>query len=221
MTEEALIPRMKRLNKKQRKIKIPILNFTLILFGVLLLVMSTFINIEFKHYILPESFFAHEILDKEDFIFSFGIIPQIPILMFVCSSLGKRMATTSVCLYILCGLFLFPVFALGGGLNYILQYSFGYIFAYIPAVLISGTFLRRKYSFLNMFIAALIAVLIIHLSGITYMSLIALIKGSGLNFIKGWINAQSGLKIIYDLILSFVLILIGKYIHSFIKFVND
>ena len=67
--------------------------------------------------------------------------------------------------------------------------------------------------------AAIFGVLIIHLAGIIYMIFIALIKGSGVDFITSWITAQSGLKIVYDLIASFVLILIGKYLNACLKFV--
>lgn len=212
MSEDVLIPKMKRIDKKQRKIKIPILNFVLILFCTLMLVASTFVNIELRHYVIPRD---------NNYIFTFNIIPQIPILMFVCAILGKKQAITSVFLYIILGLTLFPVFALGGGLHYVTEYSFGYILAYIPAVLISGQFLKLKYSWLNMFLASLFGVLIIHFCGIIYMIIIALIKHDGGTFIKGWIYAQSGLKIAYDIILSFVLILIGKYIHAFFKFIKD
>lgn len=128
------------------------------------------------------------------------------------------MALTSVMLYITIGLFLFPVFALGGGIKYIGEYGFGYILAYIPAIIIAGKLLD-KYSFLDMIKATLAGVFTIHIFGILYMLIIALIKQSGTMFIEGWIVAQSGLKIIYDLIISFLAILIGKYIHEGLKFI--
>ena len=161
MSEEVLIPKMKRLDKKQRKIRIPLLNFVLILFGILLLVCSTFINFQLKHYVIPFDFFENKHLTADDFIFGFYIIPQIPVVMFLTSFLGKKMAVTSACLYILAGMF-FPVFALGGGLKYIFQYSFGYIAGYLPGVVIAGSFLKKKYSFLYIFLAALLGVLTIH-----------------------------------------------------------
>jgi hypothetical protein len=49
------------------------------------------------------------------------------------------------------------------------------------------------------------------------MILLAIFKHSGSGFIFGWIQAQSGVKIIYDIIASFVLVLIGKYLHSGLK----
>lgn len=221
MSEEVLIPKMKRLDKKQNKVKIPINNFILVILCTLLIVGATFLNINIKHYIIPQGFTFDKTFSSEEFIRSFSIIPQIPVLMFVCSILGKKLALTSTILYTLIGLFLFPVFALGGGITYLGEYSFGYIIGFILGVYICGYFLSKKYSFLNMFLGTILGVLAIHAFGILYMVFIALIKHDGNMFILSWIKAQSGIKIIYDISLSFICILIGKYIHSFLKFLSD
>lgn len=221
MTEEVLIPKMKRLEKQQRKLKIPMLNVALILFCTLLLVCATFLNINIKHYILPLDIFSNKSLTSDDFIYSFYFIPQIPMVMFICSILGKKMSATSIIFYIIGGLCLAPIFALGGGIRYVTEYSFGYIFAYLPAVLFAGNILKKAYSFKNMIFATILGVLIIHIFGIIYMIFIALLKHDGGSFISGWIKAQSGLKIVYDLVISFVAVLIGKYIHSALKFIIE
>ncbi len=217
MSEEALIPKMRRIDPEKKKVKIPFTNIGLIVLAVILLICSTFLNINLQHYTIPSNIFTNN-TNAEDFIYSFFIIPQVPVLMFICSALGKKMATISVFFYILCGLFFLPIFALGGGIRYIGEYSFGYLLAFIPAVVIAGSFLNKKYSFPNMIIASILGVLIIHTFGILYMVLIALIRHDSGSFITGWIGAQSGLKIIYDIVFSFVFILIGKYVNSFFKF---
>lgn len=221
MSEEVLIPKMRRLDGKQKKVKIPINNFILVILCTLLIVCATFINIDIKHYIIPQEFSFGKTYTPQDFIYSFSIIPQIPVLLFTCSVLGRKLALTSTCLFVILGLFAIPVFALGGGLGYIGEYSFGYILAFIPAVFVAGSFLYKKYSFLNMVLAAITGALVIHLCGILYMMIIALIKSNGEIFIKTWIHSQSGVKIIYDIVLSFIGILIGKYIHEFLKFLAD
>ncbi len=221
MSEEVLIPKMTRISKSKKKIKIPLLNVAIILFCSLILVGATFINIDIKHYIIPSNIFSNKNLNLEDFIFSFYIIPQIPIVMFITAILGKRMALTSILIYIIAGLAYLPIFALGGGIKYIFEYGFGYILAYIPAAIIAGNILEKKYSFPKMIKASFLGVLTIHILGILYMCIIALLKHSGSSFISGWIYAQSGLKIIYDIIASFVLILVGKYMHSLLKFIMD
>lgn len=221
MSEEVLIPKMKRLEKKQRKIKIPLLNFVIVLFCTLLIVASTFVNIDLKHYIIPSTIFSKDLLSSADFIYSFAIIPQIPILMFNCSVVGKRMAITSTILYIILGLVGLPIFALGGGIRYFTEFSFGYILAYIPALVIAGNLLKAKYSIKNILLAALFGTFTIHLLGMSYMAIIALLKHESASFIFNWIGSQSGIKIIYDIILSFTLMLIGKYIHSAFKFILE
>ena len=218
MSSEVLIPKMTRIDKKKRKVKIPLINFVVIIFCTLLIIASTFININLKHYIIPIDLFTNKNLSMENFVFAMPFIPQIPVIMFICSLLGRRMAITSVMIYIILGLFFIPVFALGGGIKYFGEYGFGYILAYIPALAVAGRLLD-KYSFLDMIKATLVGVFTIHICGILYMIFIALIKQSGSMFIWGWITAQSGLKIIYDLIASFVLILIGKYLHEGLKFI--
>lgn len=221
MSEQVLIPKMKRIDKTKKKYRIPWLNLVLIIFCTILIICSTFLNINIKHYIIPQNIFSGTNLSADNFIYSMYFIPQIPVVMFICSVLGKRMALTSTILYILLGLFFIPVFALGGGIKYITEFGFGYIFAYIPAVVIAGNCLKEKYNFSNMIKAVIFGVLTIHIIGIIYMIIIALIKHSGGDFISGWIYAQSGLKIIYDLVLSFVLVLIGKYLHSGLQYILE
>lgn len=219
MSEEVLVPKMKRMDAKDREIHIPWFNIALIFFCTLLIIASTFINLNLKHYIIPRGLFLGKTLNYEDYIYSVYFIPQIPIVMFISSFLGKRMGLSSVVFYILMGLFCAPIFALGGGPRYFLEYGFGYIIAYIPAVVIAGNLFEQKYSFKNMIKASMYGVLLIHLIGVLYMVFIAILKGMGIGFIAGWIAAQSGLKVLYDLVASFVLILIGKYLHSALKFV--
>ncbi len=222
MSEEILIPKMMRTDKKRKKIKIPLLNIVLIIFCALLMIGSTFVCLKLQHYVLPDGFFSRgKNFDNRDFLFSFAIIPQIPVLLFVCSSLGKKLATTCVCLYFLLGISVFPFFAFGGGIGYLAEYSFGYILSFIPATLFAGQILKKKYSPLNMILATLCAVLFIHFCGVIYMIIVVLFKQDGREFIWGWIKAQSGLKIIYDIVLGFVCVFAGKYVNKFIKFITE
>ena len=136
MSEQALIPKMKRVDKSKKKFVIPWLNIALIVFFTLLIISSTFLNINLKHYIIPLNLFSSEKLTNNDFIYSMYFIPQIPTIMFVCSVLGKKMSITCTVLYILLGLFALPIFALGGGYKYIGEFGFGYTIGYIPAAII-------------------------------------------------------------------------------------
>ncbi len=221
MNDEVLIPQMTRVDKyKRHKIKIPFSNLVFIGTAIILFICSTFVNINIKHYILPTEIFSSANLTSDDFIYSFCLIPQIPVVMFVASVLGRGMTSTSLFLYILLGLCGLPIFALGGGIHYIGQFGFGYILGYLPAVAIACKFLQEKYSFPNMIKAAVCGVLTIHIIGILYMIVVALFRHAGGAFIGGWIGSQSGLKIIYDILSSFILILIGKYLNEGLSYIS-
>ena len=163
------------------------------------------------HFILPSGLFKGENLKINDFIYSYKLIPQIPVIMFVGAFLGRKYGIISILLYILLGLFAIPVFALGGGPKYIFEYGFGYILGYIPAVFFAGSILKSGFSNRNMLHAVLVGVLTIHIIGILYMLFIAGLKHEGMAFIGGWIVAQSGIKILYDFIFSFACVFIAKY----------
>ena len=131
--------------------------------------------------------------------------------MFIGGLLGRKYGIMSVLIYILLGLFVIPVFALGGGPKYIFEYSFGYILAYIPAIFFAGSILKSGFTNRNIIHAVLVGVLTIHIIGILYMLFIAGIKHDGGAFMGGWILSQSGVKIIYDFIFSFAAVFVAKY----------
>lgn len=57
--------------------------------------------------------------------------------------LGAKRGLYAVSIYILMGLIGIPVFTKGGGFFYVLEHTFGYILAFIPAVLIIGHFKKK------------------------------------------------------------------------------
>lgn len=179
----------------------------LVLACTFLVILATFIQLDITHFIIPKG----ENLNLQDYIFTYKIVPQVPVVMFVGAFLGRKYGITSILLYILLGLFIIPVFALGGGPSYLLQYGFGYILAYIPAVFFAGTILKSGFTLRNILHAVLVGVLTIHLIGTLYMLFLAGIHHEGWIFMKGWICAQSGIKIIYDFILSFALVFLARY----------
>lgn len=182
-----------------------------------LIVIATFTQFDFNHLILPFDSFSYFGADfrnpvvLQHFLKHCRYIPQIPAIMFIAALLGRRFGIASVVLYILVGLFLAPVFALGGGLDYVFQYGFGYIIAYVPAVFFAGSILKSGLTYRNMVQATLVGVLTIHIIGILYMLFLATILKENFALVMGWISAQSGAKILYDLILGFIAMVIAKY----------
>lgn len=190
----------------------------LILVGLcsFLIVMATFTQFDFNHFILPWDWFSYINADFKNpavfhhFIKHYRYIPQIPVILFIVTLLGRRYSLLSIFIYILVGLFLYPVFALGGGIDYVFQYGFGYILGYIPAAFFAGSIIRSGLTFRNMAQATFVGVLTIHFIGIVYMLFIGTIQRCGFDFILGWIVAQSGSKVLYDLLFSFISMVFAK-----------
>lgn len=181
-----------------------------------LIVIATFTQFDFNHFIIPLDAFSYFDADFSNptvmahFMKHYRYIPQIPIIMFIVGLLGRKYGMASVSIYIAVGLFFAPVFALGGGLDYVFQYGFGYILAYIPAVFFAGSIIRSGLTYRNMAQATLVGVLTIHIIGILYMLFIATIQGESLSVILGWIFAQSGSKILYDLLFGFIAMIAAR-----------
>ena len=116
----------------------------------------------------------------------------------------------SVVIYILLGLFAFPIFALGGGIKYLFEYNFGYILGYIPAIFIVAFLLKDKFSYGNIAKASLLGVLTIHIVGVFYLMLMAIIHRDAFSNVAGWIYMQSGVKMVYDFVFGFLAILISR-----------
>ena len=182
-----------------------------------LVVIATFTQFDFHHFILPLDAFSYIDANFKNpaviahFTKHYRYIPQIPAIMFIVALLGRRYGIASVSIYILVGLFFAPIFALGGGLDYVFQYGFGYILAYVPAVFFAGSILRSGLSYRNMAQATLVGVITIHLFGILYMLFMATLQKENSALILGWISAQSGVKILYDLFFGFVAMIVARY----------
>ena len=204
-------PRIRVIKKQIEGIRLTFGSLLLVLCCTFLLIVATFLQFNVTHFILPSGFFHGEELGIQDFIHTYKLIPQVPVVMFIGALLGRKYGIMSVLIYILLGLFIIPVFALGGGPKYIFEYSFGYILAYIPAIFFAGSILKSGFTNRNIIHAVLVGVLTIHVIGVLYMLFIASIKHDGGAFMGGWIYSQSGIKILYDFIFSFAAVFIAKY----------
>lgn len=177
-----------------------------------LMILSTFYELNLSHFILPAEIFKGNAVFPKDFVYTYKIIPQIPAVMFTAAFLGRKYGMASVILYLILGLFCIPVFALGGGPKYILEYGFGYLIGYIPAVFFAGSIIKSGFSYRNIAQAVLVGVFTIHIIGIFYMIFISAIRHEGWTFISSWIMYQSGIKILYDFVLGFATMFIAKYL---------
>lgn len=104
----------------------------------------------------------------------------------------------------------YPVFALGGGISYFMEYGFGYLLAFIPAVFLVGIFLKNNNNALKICAVAATGVCTIHLLGILYMLLIAVLRHAPMELVLNWIATQSSVQILYDIFFSVLAIYLGK-----------
>lgn len=77
--------------------------------------------------------------------------------------LERRLAVLSVIVYIMIGLVGFPIFANGGGINYIFNPTFGYLIGFIVATYFISSFKEK-----NIYISTAIGMLIIYALGMIY-----------------------------------------------------
>lgn len=191
---------IKKFHTKNPKIKFCLGTLALVALSVMFLIIATFTQIKFN--------MADVGLDS---YLKFEYIPQIPVVLFIATLLGECWGLLAILLYIGFGLTgIYPVFALGGGFSYIFQYNFGYILSFVFAVLLVSKELKRGTSFWNLVFATLYGVLIIHVIGILYLTVIALLNHDSFEMILSLIYYQSVSKLLYDIVLGFLAVLIAK-----------
>ena len=105
-------------------------------------------------------------------------LPNIPItlqLPFVCigsAYLGGRRGAASQAIYLAVGLIGFPVFAKGGGPQYVFEPSFGYLLGFIPGAFIIGHIADASTALGRCVWAMLLGLSVVYISGITYLWII-------------------------------------------------
>ena len=197
-------------------IKITIGTLLLTALCVLLLIIATFTQFTFSHFHIPIDaipFLSQEPADYEivnHFTKTYRYIPQIPTVFFIIGLLGRKFGILAILGYITLGMF-YPIFALGGGVNYLFEYGFGYILAFIPAIFFSGTLLKVKTDFLRIVLLSTLGVLSIHILGILYMLFIATLRHAPMDLISSWIASQSGVQMLYDIFFSIITLYLGRF----------
>lgn len=211
MNTKRLRKELDEFNAENKKLKVTMGTLVVMGWCVFLIIIATFTQLDFSHYVFGSLNPTNDSFLK---IKHCIYIPQIPIIFFIASLIGKRFGITAVSIYIILGLSFFPIFALGGGINYIFQYNFGYILAYIPAVFIVSFLLKDKLNYWTAAKAAFMGVLTIHIIGVFYLILMAIIHQDSFTHVSSWIAMQSGTKLLYDFIFGYFAILISKPIKQ-------
>ena len=88
--------------------------------------------------------------------------------------LGAKYGAMSVALYVFLGLAGLPIFASGGGINYIFKPTFGYLLGFILCAYVTGALSSYlKPSIKNYSISSIIGLLLLHIIGIPYLYIIS------------------------------------------------
>ena len=204
MLNKRIKEELKNIKNKEPQMKFSLGTLSLVAVCLALLIISTFTQIRFSG-----------VDTGINTYWKFEYIPQIPIVLFIATLLGESFGLLTILIYIILGLTPnYPIFGMGGGLSYIFQYNFGYIFAYIFAIILSAKELKKGNSITYTLKATLLGVLVIHLIGIFYMTINALIRHDSFAFIGNWIYYQSLSKILFDIVFGIIAILIGKGIKK-------
>ena len=97
---------------------------------------------------------------------------QLPFALLAGLLLGRVWGTAAMAVYVAAGLIGLPVFAGGGGISYVLQPTFGYVLALIPAVLVTGILTQHDRSTCRLVLGALCGVAVVYVIGASYAFLI-------------------------------------------------
>ncbi|MBQ8476498.1 biotin transporter BioY [bacterium] len=178
-------------------------------FCFLLMIVATFTQISFSHPWLQ--------YDDTGFNWVLKTVlynPQFPVMIFIIYLLYKSYSMLVYILYLLIGFFICPIFAFGGGIDYVQNYFFGYLLGYIFAILIAGKILKTENSIKSRIIAAALGIISIHLTGIIYCIFLAIFKVIDFNLIAPIFQIVTADKIIYDILFSIIILLLAPYIKN-------
>lgn len=137
---------------------------------------------------------------------------QIPATVLVAALLGKRYGLITIVLYLLLGFAGLPVFAGGGGWQYLFSNTIGYLLGllFIPTVIqpmLNKAFRGKGWlrgRSLWMVFAAVLAVVTVHCCGIAGILLQSLRGNIPLSQIDSWVMLLSWPVMLYDILFSFV-----------------
>ena len=138
---------------------------------------------------------------------------QIPTVILLTLIFHKKVVFRAFSIYIILGLFIFPVFHQGGSIGYLLTPNFGYLLGLYPLIkIIDNLNTRNKINVGNFLKNGFIAIFAMHLTGIFY-NLLQVIFYSQFNIFLYNLGKYSVGKIGYHFLMLFPLLLLIKPIN--------
>ena len=160
---------------------------------------------------IPLPFFIYKSTNN----FEFPITWQIPTVILLTLTFQKKVVFRAFSIYIILGLFIFPVFHEGGSIGYLLTPNFGYLLGLYPLIKIVDNLNTRNKLYVGNFLKyGFIAIAAMHLTGIFY-NLLQLIFYSQFNIFIYNLGKYSLGKIGYHFLMLLPLLLLIKPIKHF------
>jgi len=145
--------------------------------------------------------------------FDLPITWQIPTIILLTLIFNKKVVFRAFSIYIILGVFIFPVFHQGGSIGYLLTPNFGYLLGLYPLIkIIDNLNTRNKINVGNFLINGFLAICAMHVTGIFY-NLLQVIFYSQFNIFLYNLGKYSSGKIGYHLLMLFPLLLLIKPIE--------
>ena len=149
-------------------------------------------------------------IDKSSNSLEIPITWQIPSIILLTLIFNGKVVFKAFTIYIILGLFVFPVFPQGGSLGYILTPNFGYLLGIYPLIKIINILNEKnKFNIRNLLINGFLAICVMHLTGIIF-NMIQLIYYDQFNNFLYNLGKYSLGKIGYHLIMLIPLIFFIK-----------
>ena len=154
-----------------------------------------------------------QLINKSINSFEIPITWQIPTIILLTLIFHKKVVFRAFSIYIILGVFIFPVFHQGGSIGYMLTPNFGYLLGLYPLIrIIDNLNNRNKLKVSNFLKNGFIAIVAMHLTGIFY-NFIQTIFYSQFNIFLYNLGKYSLGKIGYDFLMLFPLLLLIKPIE--------
>jgi len=145
--------------------------------------------------------------------FELPITWQIPTIIFLTLIFNKKVVFKAFSIYLILGLFIFPVFPQGGSIGYLLTPNFGYLLGLYPLIrIIDNLNNRNKINVGNFLKNGFIAIGVMHITGIFY-NFIQTIFYSQFNLFLYNLGKYSLGKIGYHFLMLFPLLILIKPIE--------
>ena len=152
-------------------------------------------------------------IDKSINSIEMPITWQIPTIILLTLVFNKKVVFRAFSLYIIIGIFIFPVFNQGGSIGYLLTPNFGYLLGVYPLIkIIDDLNTRNKINVGNFLKNGFFAISAMHLTGIIY-NFIQIIFYSQFNIFLYNLGKYSIGKIGYHFLISLPLLLLIKPIN--------